>query len=235
MRTQTISFPEKQVLCIFPEKPENLAQAMAEIRLPNGYPVIVLVGGKILAQHAGVTEQAIQTIAQVAEDIKAVIICGGTDMGVMADIGKVRSAHQYQFPLIGITLEKLVTWPGGPHSGKFLWWGTKRWQLEPHYTHFILVPGDKFGDESSWIVESATILSTGHRSVTILINGGEISKKDVELSVAHGRRVIALGGTGRLANDMAMNPDRATLITVIPGTNTDLIETTIRNALLHSD
>ena len=65
----------------------------------------------------------------------------------------------------------------------------KRWQLEPHYSHFILVPGSQFGDESAWIVDTAT-LSKGNRSVTILINGGEISRKDIELSLEHSRPVI---------------------------------------------
>lgn len=231
MRTQTISFPERHVLCVFPEKPEDLAEAIAGMGLNDSYPVIVLIGGNIDEHHAFITEQAVQTIAKIAEEMKALVICGGTDMGVMAEIGQTRSEHQYQFPLVGVTLDKLVTWPDGPHSTNLLWWGTKRWQLEPHYSHFILVPGSEFGDESAWIVDAATIISKGRRSVTILINGGKVSEKDINLSVASGRAVIALGGTGRLANDLALEHDISALISVIPANDEEHMEATIRKAL----
>jgi len=117
---------------------------------------------------------------------------------------------------VGVAPEGLVAWPGGPYSTKFLWWGEKRWQLESHYSHFILVPGNQFGDESSWIVDTATALSKDHQSVTILINGGEISRKDIELSLEHERPVIALSHTGRLADELASQPHRNELITVVP-------------------
>ena len=137
-------------------------------------------------------------------------------MGVMAEIGQIRSLNCYKFPLVGITPEELVTWPGGPRSIKFLWWGKQRWQLESDYSQFILVPGSQFGDESPWIVDAATILSKGHRSVTILINGGEVSRKDIELSLENGRPVIALSHTGRLADELARQPNRHKLITIVP-------------------
>jgi hypothetical protein len=216
MRTQTIRFPGQQVLCVFPDQPANLEQAIATLGLKDGYPVIVLIGGNIIERQEVITQRAIQTLSQIAEDTKALVICGGTDMGVMAEIGETRLRNGQQFPLIGITLESLVTWPDGPRSTKFLWWGKERWMLAPHYSNFILVPGSKFGEESPWIVDAATLLSKGHRSVTILINGGEVSRKDIELSVEKGRPVIALGGTGRLANELASEPDKDSLITAIP-------------------
>src|SRR4030095_1222461 len=172
MRTQKIIFPDQEVLCVFPVERSDLAQAISELRLNDGYPVIVLIGGGIDEKQAGVTRWAIQTISGVAEDLGALVICGGTDMGVMAEMGQIRWKSGYTFPLVGIAPEALVTWTDGPHSTKFLWWGEQRWQLEPHYSHFILVPGSQFGDESPWIVDAATVLSKDHRSVTILINGG---------------------------------------------------------------
>lgn len=137
-------------------------------------------------------------------------------MGVMAEVGRIRKQSQYKFPLIGIAPEKLVTWADGPHSTKFLWWGTQRWPLEPHYSNFILVPGDEFGDESPWIVDAATIFSKGHHALTILINGGEVSRKDIDLSLGMGRPVLALSRTGRLADELSREPNRNKLITVVP-------------------
>ena len=231
MRTQKIDFPSQPALCVFPDKRSDLALAVSELRLGANYPVIVLIGGGIDEQQAKVTRQAIQTISRIAEDKNAVVICGGTDMGVMAEIGQVRWQNGYKFPLIGIAPEALVTWPGGPRSSRFLWWGTQRWQLAPNYPHFILVPGDQFGDESPWIVDTATILSKGHQSVTILINGGEISRKDIDLSLEIARPVIALSRTGRLADELARQPNRNKLITVVPANAEQQIVEIVQAAL----
>jgi hypothetical protein len=230
MLNQKIYFPEEQAACVFPKQPADLARTISTLGLKDGYPVIVLIGGDIQEKQATVTSGAIETLAKVAEEMSALVICGGTDMGVMAEIGQTRKQNGYKFPLVGITLEALVTWPGGPQSRHFLWWGKTRWKLASHYSHFILVPGTEFGDESPWIVDAATILSKGHRSVTILINGGNVSRKDIELSVANGRPVIALGGTGRLANELAGEP-RQDLITVVPGNAENRVAEAVRAAI----
>ena len=231
MRTQKINFSDRQTPAVFPDKRSNLRQAISELGLKGRYPVIVLIGGEIAGPQAAVTRQAIETISRTAEDMNAVVICGGTDMGVMAEIGQIRARQGYKFPLVGVTPEALVTWPSGPRSTKFLWWGQQRWQLESHYSHFILVPGTQFGDETAWISDAAILLSKDSRSVTILINGGEVSRKDIELSLADGRPVIALGGTGRLANDLAIEPDRHHLLTVIPANAQQPIAEAIQTAL----
>lgn len=223
MRTQKIYFSGQQALCVFPDKRSDLEQAVSELGFKDNHPVIVLIGGNIDEQQADVTRRTIQTISKIAEDMNAIVICGGTDMGVMAEIGLLRNKNHYKFPLVGVAPEELVTWPDGPSSTKFLWWGKKRWLLASHYSQFILVPGSQFGDESPWIVDIATILSKGHQSVTILINGGEVSRKDIELSLEHGRQVIALSRTGRLADELSRQPKRNKLITVIPANSENRI------------
>lgn len=231
MRTETIKFPDQVTLGVFPTERSSLAQAMGELGLRGGHPVIVLIGGEIEEPQKDVTREAVQVIAKTAEDMGAVIICGGTDMGVMAEIGQIRSQNGYKFPLVGVTPEELVTWPGGPLNTKFLWLGKERWQLESHYSHFLLVPGSEFGDESLWIGDAAILLSRGHQSVTILINGGEISRKDIEISLENGRPVLALSNTGRLADELAQQPERNGLITVLPVVAKKAIAEDLRAAL----
>jgi len=108
MRTQTISFPDRRSLCVFPAKRSELEQRLSELNLKHGYPVIVLIGGVIDDDQADATQMAIHTISGIAEDMKAVVICGGTDMGVMAEIGQIRRLMHYKFPLVGIAPEELV-------------------------------------------------------------------------------------------------------------------------------
>jgi SLOG in TRPM, prokaryote len=143
MRTHNIYFSKQQTLCVFPDERSDLAEAISELGLEDNHPVIVLIGGDIDKREALPTRQAIITISKIAENLNAVVVCGGTDMGVMAEIGQMRWRKSYHYPLVGVAPEALVTWPGGPRSTKFLWWGKKRWHLEPHYSHFVLVPGSK--------------------------------------------------------------------------------------------
>lgn len=229
MLAQQINFPNEPALCVSPEGLEQLPQALTTLGLKSGSPVIVLIGGEIQKTQATVTSRALETLAQVAEELNAVVLCGGTNLGIMAEIGEVRQRKGAQFPLVGIAPGALVTWPDGPRSLKFLWWGRKRWDLAPHYTHFILVPGTEFGAESPWIVETATLLAPDHRSVTVLMNGGNVSRKDIELSIRGNRPVIALGGTGRLASEPKQN-----LVTVVPGNATERVAQAIQTAL-HRD
>jgi len=231
MRTQKIYFPDRHTPCVFPMLRSDLPEATSELKLDGSYPVIVLIGGEIDEHQAHASQQAIQTIAKVAERLHAVIICGGTNMGVMAKIGQIRLLNHYKFPLIGVAPEELVAWPGGPHNTKFLWWGKQRWQLESHYSHFILVPGSQFGDESPWIVDAATILSKGHSSVTILINGGEVSRKDIDLSLEDGRLVIALNHTGRLADEYSRDVNKSKLIKIVSATDEQRMIDIIQMAL----
>jgi hypothetical protein len=97
------------------------------------------------------------------------------------------------------------------------------------------VPGDKFGDESPWISDTATIASKGHKSVTVLINGGEVSRKDIELSLEMGRPVIALSRTGRLADELSRDPERNKLITIAPAIAEQRIIDVVGKALSVND
>lgn len=234
MRTQKIPFPNQQALSVFPDERSKLPQAILELQLSGNHPVIVLIGGEIESRHAVDTHRAIQIISRVAEEMKAVVICGGTDMGVMAEIGRARRENHYKFPLVGIAPEELVTWPSGPPSTKSSWWGKQRWPLAEHYSHFILVPGGQFGDESPWIADAASILSNGYHSVTILINGGEVSRKDIKLSLANRRPVIALSRTGRLADELANRSDRHELLAIVPAIIEQRIVEEIKVALTGS-
>jgi predicted Rossmann-fold nucleotide-binding protein len=232
MRTQTAYFlPDRQTPCVFPHTRSDLPEAISELQLKGRHPVIVLVGGEIDKIHAAVTQQALQTISRIAQDMGTVVICGGTNMGIMSEIGHTRSLNHHNYPLVGIAPEELVTWPGGPKSTNFLWWGKERQQLEAQYSHFILVPGANFGDESPWIFDTATLLSQEHQAVTILINGGEVSRRDIDLSLEKCRPVIVLSRTGHLADQLASQPVRSELITVVPANSEPQIVKAIQAAL----
>jgi hypothetical protein len=232
MQIEKIVFGKNNyALCALPNDIEELEQTVTQMGLVDR-PTIVLVGGHILPEHATVTFQAVEVLAKTAELLDAAVISGGTDVGVMAAIGKARGRGGYQFPLIGISPEGTVTWPDGPRTSAPLLPNNEREELESHYSHFILVPGNQFGDESKWIVRAASMITKDHnKSLTVLVNGGKVSQRDVEESLASGRPIIVLEGTGRLADEIASMPVKSKLIKVVPAYNRRLLAETLRATL----
>jgi hypothetical protein len=231
MWRQEIQFPGNRSLCVLPEDCIHLRQALTELGLGGVRPVIVLIGGYIPEENTKATQKAIESIAAYAEENNILIICGGTVVGIMGSIGSTRLAHGYQFPLLGITLKDLASWPKGPRSKRFLWWGRERWPLSTGYSHFILVPGDRFGEDSPWLADAATNLSQGSRSVTVLANGGSVARKDIGLSLECNRPIIILAGTGRLADEMAVQPDRSALIMSVQAEDEITLQKTLQSLL----
>ena len=127
----------------------------------------------------------------------AVGVDGGTLSEVMRLFGEAYSALAATFPLVGVAAVGTVQLPGEqPHQDDAA-------VLEPHHTHFVLVPGDDWGAESPWIARTATILAGDAPSITVLINGGQIAYSDVERSVQAGREVLVIDGSGRTADVIA--------------------------------
>jgi hypothetical protein len=184
---------------------DELQPAIEAMNLLIPAPVIVLSGGAkgIGDDKALVIMKAVQVIARVAEEANAVVVDGGTRSGVMAEMGRARGEGGYRFPLLGVAVARLVFWIDHPQRDTPLTGGKRRWPLEEHHSHFILVPGHRWGDESWWIAGAATLLARQYPSLTVLINGWEVARQDVAHSLQADREVLVLVGSGRLADDLA--------------------------------
>jgi len=136
--------------------------------------------------------KAVGTIARLAEETQSVVVDGGMQTGIMAEIGKQRKQKKFSFPLIGVASNGLST----KEDPEFV--------LEPNHTHFFLIPGEDWGDESEWISKIATTIAGDKKSITILVNGGKISRTDVEYSLLENRPVFIMRGTGRLADEITL-------------------------------
>jgi len=180
--------------------------ALTGLAIPRPRTVIVLVGGaggiKWLQKFP--MRKAVGIVARLAEETQSVIVDGGTQAGIMTEIGKQRKRNKFSFPLIGVVFDSLLM-KEEPAS-----------ILDANHTHFFLIPGDDWGDESGWISKIATAitsdakatLSTGvmniQKSITILINGGNISRTDVEYSLLENRPTFVMRGTGRMADEITL-------------------------------
>jgi hypothetical protein len=164
-------------------------------------PVLVLVGGA-----SGLTPEYLedltylfaQIICPFMESHQGIVVDGGTNAGIMSLMGQARRNMGCRFPLVGVAAQGTV-WLPEQDPPSFQDWAF----LEPLHTHFVLVPGKLWGDESPWIAKVADLLMP-EKSVTLLVNGGKISWQDVTNSVRVQRPVLVLAGSGRTADELAL-------------------------------
>src|SRR5512138_3120500 len=88
----------------------EISIALTQLDIPHPTPVIVLVGG---AGGIGWLDRfpmrkAIRMVARLAEETRAAIVDGGTQAGIMTEIGKQRKQNKYSFPLIGVIFDSLL-------------------------------------------------------------------------------------------------------------------------------
>jgi len=175
-------------------KDKKIQEALTQLEIPHPKPVIVLVGG---AGGIGWLDKfpmrkAIGIVAKLAEETQSVVVDGGTQAGIMTEIGKQRKQKKLSFPLIGVVFDSLLM---QEQPGSI---------LDPNHTHFFLIPGEDWGDESAWISKIATAIAGDERSITILVNGGNISRTDIEYSLLENRPIFVMRGTGRMADEITV-------------------------------
>jgi hypothetical protein len=173
---------------------QDIEKAIEELQIPHPKTVVVLVGG---AGGIGWLDKfpmrkAIGIVAKLAEQTQSVVVDGGTQAGIMIEIGRQRKRNKFSFPLIGVVFDSLLM-QEEPRS-----------ILDPNHTHFFLIPGEDWGDESAWISKIATAIAGDKQSITILVNGGDISRTDVEYSLLENRPTFVMRGTGRMADEITL-------------------------------
>ena len=181
-------------------EPTEVSSRVAELNLGGPRPVVVLVGGADGlgdAQLARLRPLFEEGLAPLADALGACVIDGGTDTGVMGLIGQARAKLGASFPLIGVSARGTVAEAGSTATVD------DAPSLEPHHTHAVLVPGSRWGEESPWLAAIASQLAGDAPSVTVVINGGEVTFDDAARSVEAGRPVLVVAGSGRAADAMA--------------------------------
>lgn len=179
-------------------QPSELPAALRALNVGVHRPVLVFVGGAggMTPDHLAVTAKALERVIPALEEWQAAIVDGGTDSGIMKVTGRLREAAGGHFPLVGVAAEGTVILPGTSARSDAA-------ALEPHHSHVILVPGQAWGDESPWLSRVATSIADGQPSLTLVINGGQITYEDIDHSLRANRPVIVLAGTGRTADAIA--------------------------------
>jgi hypothetical protein len=184
-------------------------------RVPAGKiaSALGLSAGPLLLVHGGTTEieprlaprlEAVlhDGVASAVAGERVRILTGGTAAGIFTALGRALESAPPS-ALIGVAAAARVTWPDRVPGWSRWWFDRGRVPLEHHHTHFMLVEGNDWGDETPKMLALADALSARSPSVALLAGGGTVARQEVMGDVRAGREVIALAGTGRLADELA--------------------------------
>lgn len=180
-----------------------VASVLKALEIEQPKTLIMLAGGaasldETLRPH--LVQLFSRGIAPAAADTDALIIDGGTEAGTMAMMGQGVAEAGRNSILLGVAAAGKVTYPGGPAEGRI----EDSAPLDPNHSHFVLVESDEWGGETETMYELAEELGKEIPVLTILVNGGQVAKREVLQSVRRGWPIIVIEGTGRLADEIAI-------------------------------
>lgn len=206
--------------------------ALSEIGLHSPTPTLLVIGGASYMTEESQTK-LLQffngPLATLSEKLGITVLDGGTDAGVTHMMGQARHHMNGRFNLVGVAPLKRIIFPGvdqlpeltaSDNNGKSPEQLKEEAEydkmcppvaLEPNHTHFFLVSGYAWGSESKWLAQFSSVLAGSTPSITILINGGQVSLQDLKTNLELGRQVIIIAGSGRLADRVAsvINGDKS--------------------------
>jgi hypothetical protein len=198
--TWTIDFgPRLRATAVAVPRDVSGEDAVAALALPPPRGVIVLNGGTTELdrnRESALRGMLGEGLAQVAADERLTVVTGATDAGIFALFGQALGARRAA-PCVGVAPLGRVTWPGreAAHDESV--------RLEPHHSHFLLVEGDDWGDETEAMLALTATLGADRPSVAVLAGGGEGAKRELLGHARAGREVIVLAGSGRFADEVA--------------------------------
>ncbi|MDM8547474.1 SLATT domain-containing protein [Candidatus Venteria ishoeyi] len=154
-------------------------------------------------------------IAVAAAETGADLIDGGTDSGVMAMMGQGVADRNYRSRLIGVIpaplvdlsensldVAKLPAEEGALEAPSTPAQSSASAKLESNHSHFVLADAPDWGEEiplKNRIIEK---MAQHIPTLSILVNGGDLSRTEILHSVRMGWPVIVISGSGRLADEI---------------------------------
>lgn len=135
------------------------------------------------------------TLAGYCERTGIAVVDGGTDAGVMRWFAEARASIAGTFPLVGVAPRFAFERP--TRTGRPI-------TVAPGHSIVLAVPGEQFGDETPWLFAAADHLGFDWPAATVLVNGGDLAAVEARMRLADGHLVIAVAGSGRAADELAM-------------------------------
>jgi hypothetical protein len=164
---------------------------LGALNLPQPSALLILNGGIVKMETRLQTQldRLLQDgLARAAAEGGVTLLTGGTDAGIFAMLGQGLARWGRTAPCIGVAVAGLVRWAN--HS-------QGEWPLQPDHSHFVLVEGEQWGDETATMYALAEKLSLGCPSLAVFAGGGRVTMAEMEANVRQKRKMILLSGSGR--------------------------------------
>lgn len=158
-------------------------ELLAALGLPAPRATVILNG--TTAECDPALAGVLGELAGAARRERLTVVTGGTDAGIFALFGAAMG-DEPTAPLVGVA----------PRDRAGV-------ALEPHHTHYVLVDGDAWGDETPALLALAGALGRLAPSVAVICGGGPLTRTEVAGHRAAGRPIIAVAGSGGVAGELA--------------------------------
>ena len=138
-------------------RPDDVPAALRQLEVASPRAVLVVVGSaqRLTGASLHAAEQLFEAVVvPLCEELGVDVVDGGTDAGVMQAMGQARAAVGAEFALVGVVAGGTVGSGGGDADVD-----DDPVRFEPNHTHFVIVPGSDWGDESPWITRVASALA----------------------------------------------------------------------------
>jgi hypothetical protein len=197
--TESIAFPNNRTaIAVFPDASAQAQDIIAALGIKGYKSVLLLLGGADSLDpqlKPKLTQLFGRGVARAAATVKAVIIDGGTEAGVMAMMGQGVADRGYKSSLIGVAPLGLVRYPGSAGSGET--------SLDPNHSHFVLVDGKVWGDETNILFKLVGELRKKVPAVVLVAGGGAVCRNEVLLAIRQNLTLIVVEGSGGVADEIA--------------------------------
>jgi hypothetical protein len=192
MHRETIKFSAGHEVPLLRVRQNASAREISEnLSISPPRAVVCLNGGTAeldegLAMH--LESLLVDGLARVTAEESLTVVTGATDAGIFSLFGKGIEKWGKRAPVIGIAPEKLVRWGSGTGGDT---------PLEPHHSHFVLVEGEEWGDESGTMYALVNEWGNQCPTVAVFAGGGQVTLREMRANVMQGRKMILLAGSGR--------------------------------------
>lgn len=184
------------------DRADSIPELLSRSGVPHPRPVVVVIGWAAAVLSPEVQDSLdlllLNALVPYCRDSGAIIVSGGTDVGVMAAVGRV-AARVGGCNLVGVAPGRmLIGVDAGPNDPDAA-------LPEPHHT-VIATPGAKWGDERSYLVRIAEELAGGCGIAVVAIGGNDGTYGELEMAARRGWPILlvetGLDHKGNSASDV---------------------------------
>src|SRR5262245_20569536 len=181
------------------QAPEGAPLVATALGIVTGTPVLVVAGTTRPIEEPLAMRMlpVLKEVVAFAHEHGVTVVTGGTDAGVFHLLSLALTSSPGRPPqVVGVAPDKLVAPAGAvPHADQAA--------TDRALDVLVRVPGDTWGDEVGPLDLLAGQIAGPLPSALLLAGGGDVSKTDLVAHLAAGRAVVALAGSGRLADELA--------------------------------